>query len=226
MRNVYFGCQAVVIAAALAASAAAASAQSPGPEPLSRPPRWDASAGVGLHYLRSRELDDRYDWWASKAQFRLQLGRYLTTHLKAELAVTAPLRYESSQYEQFPVAGVREPGYAITNRRLRTMTVTPAFTYQFLDNSYAHPFVSLGAQVGFFDEHRYREQTTYRVGAVTYAVPVIDTRRQFIRGRPLAAAGFKSYLSDRWFVRPEIGAAFSDHGVSHTGLRLDIGADF
>jgi hypothetical protein len=37
-------------------------------------------------------------------------------------------------------------------------------TYQFLENSFMHPYMTGGVRVGVLREHRVREQATYRVG--------------------------------------------------------------
>jgi hypothetical protein len=44
--------------------------------------------------------------------------------------------------------------------------------------------------------------------------------------RPVVAAGFKSYLNDWVFVRPEGNLAFKRSGTTQFNLRLDFGVDF
>jgi hypothetical protein len=130
------------------------------------------------------------------------------------------------EMEQFPVAGLPNGGYAFTDQTFRLFAVTPAFTYQFFENSFAHPFLSGGLNVGMLNEHRQRDQTTYRVSGISYTVQAVDSRRTTVLVRPFVAGGFKSYFNDRTFVRPEIQTAFGSGGASQVGLRLDFGVDF
>jgi hypothetical protein len=189
-------------------------------------PRWDASGGFGLHYLHSRELGETYNSWETKGQLRFRLGRYFTPHLKTELAVSGPTGYGLYETEQFPVAGLPNGGFASTRQTFRLVALTPAFTYQFFENSFAYPFLSGGLNVGMLNEHRHRDQTTYRESGISYTVGPVDSRRTTVLLRPFVAGGFKSYFNDRTFVRPEIQTAFGSSGAPQVALRLDFGFDF
>src|SRR5688572_12562309 len=189
-------------------------------------PKWNASVGFGLHYFQLVEFNKDDDWWDVKPLLRIQVGRYLTPHLKAELFGLAPTTFESFEYETLPVAGLPDGGLAWTDRTVRRYALSPALTYQFFENTFAHPFVSLGANVSLLDIHRHRDEAINQFGRVAYVVPSIDTRTSSVMVRPFVAAGFKSYFNARTFVRSDISAAWRAGGMSQVGLRLDFGFDF
>jgi hypothetical protein len=188
--------------------------------------RWDLSAGVGLHYFAMRELDETDGWWDQKYQLRFQAGRYFSPHLKAELAVAGPSTYETYESTRIPVAGLPNGGFAYNDRSVRVVSLTPAFTYQFLENTFAHPFVSAGASLDLVDDHRFRRETTYTINRVSYSVPALDKRDTSLQARPFVAGGFKSYFNERTFVRPELQVGFGSHGTAQMNIRLDFGIDF
>ena len=189
-------------------------------------PRWDVSGGLGIHYLHRSDLDVRDSWWETKAQTRAQIGWYVTPHVKAEFSLAGPTTYELYEDERLPVAGLPAGLFAITTRTLKLATLSPSATYQFFENTFAHPFLSAGLDVHVGDDHRERLASTYTINRVSYPVSPIDTRRTLVFGRPFVAAGFKSYFNDRTFVRPEVHTSFSRTGASQVSLRLDVGVDF
>src|SRR5262245_9443695 len=92
---------AVLLMAATSSAQAVTTPQSTFSNPL-----WDASGGVGLHYVNVRDVDDEWSSWDAKFQPRFQIGRYFTPHLKTELAVSAPTSWTSYDTETFPVPGL------------------------------------------------------------------------------------------------------------------------
>ena len=197
------------------------------PEPTVPFRRWDISGGIGLEFLNTEELGDPDPtYWESKGQLRLQLGRYFTQHLKVEFEVSGPNTYNFFETERIPVAGLPNGGFGFTDRDVTMVTLMPAFTYQFLENVFAHPFVSGGASIEIQDHHRHRHETTSRVSGVTYVVPALDSRRHVVLVRPFVAGGFKSYFNESVFVRPEVQTALTPSGPSRVALRLDVGVDF
>jgi hypothetical protein len=195
-----------------------------------RPPApywaWDASGGIGLHYVSMRDLDGSDYWADTKLQPRFQAGYYFSPHFKAEIAVAGPSTYDVFEVERIPVPGLATGGYAYTHRDVRLISLMPAFTYQFLENAFAHPFVSVGADVSLVDDHRFREEATQTSNRISYAVPALDTHASSVTTRPFVAAGFKSYFNERAFVRPELQVGFGRNGASRTNIRLDFGFDF
>ena len=104
--------------------------------------------------------------------------------------------------------------------------VTPTFTYQFLENQFAHPYLSAGVRVGFLETHSTRSSQIYTQNRVTYTAPALDRTDSSVIVRPVVAAGFKSYFSERTFLRTEAAAMFDAQGSPHVALRVGFGFDF
>lgn len=188
--------------------------------------RWDVSGGVGLQTVAAKDLGRSYSAWEGRWQPRIQVGRYLTPHLKVEVMGGSPATYEF--YESTPVSlpGTPGPVFTTTAYRVRSLSVTSLATYQFLDNAFAHPFVSTGIDVGYRQTRETRDEQTRRQNGVTLIVPASRTSRNAVVLRPLVAAGFKSYFNERVFLRSETSLAFGRATATRVGLRLDLGIDF
>jgi len=141
-------------AALLVAAQAVAQTNQPLTLTPESPPRWDAAGG--FRFLAMQNPGDPGDpygphsWWDRRGEIRFDLGRYLTTHLKAEIGVSLPQSWTDTQCgPRIPVAGLRL-GYACTSLDLhqRLTNLAPGFTYQFRENAFAHPFLSAGVQLG------------------------------------------------------------------------------
>ena len=123
-------------------------------QPLTRMPSWDAGGSIGWHWGTETELgESEGDNWLTQGQYRLDLGRYWTPHLKTELGFSTTNEWHSFEIEPVPLAGLRGGGYAYTDRRLRLAIFSPAVTYQFLHNSLMHPYVTGGMRINESD-HR------------------------------------------------------------------------
>lgn len=179
-----------------------------------------------MQLMDTREVGESYTYWDGWWQPRLQVGRYFTSHLKAELAVTTPRTYEYFLNEQIQVPGLPQDAGVYTEHAVRVFTMTPLFTYQFFENAFAHPYVSAGIHINLLDDHGTRRQETRRTGGVSYTLPALASHRTDALVRPTVAGGFKSYFNERTFVRPEVGVGFGPRGATQVNLRLDFGVDF
>lgn len=191
---------------------------------------WDFNAGAGLHFedvADAVEVNEAYGAWRGVGAIGLQGGRYRTSHLKTE----ASLLYVPAN-DDFGGDPVPRPGnvtaFASYRVRTRLTHLSGALTYQFFENVFAHPYVSAGARIGVGSTHRSRDgfATVHTRGIVNYPIPPIDERRPIVQVRPIAAAGFKSYLTERTFVRSEMSTAFSGRGLTQLSLGFGFGVDF
>ena len=188
-------------------------------------PRWDVGGGVGLFYLQS--LDDESSGnWDLHGDVRFDLGRYWTTHLKTELGVSVPHTWTDYRYETFPAPGFPLGAYTFTEVDRRLTTLSPAVTYQFLENTFAHPYVSTGVRVGVVETHAHRSERTWTQPGLSYTVPALDERSTSLRAAPFVAGGFKSYFSDRVFLRSEALVALRSREADQMTFRLSLGFDF
>lgn len=183
--------------------------------------KWDVAATIGLfgssrrYFLRS----DAYNIDPVTLAGNLDAGRYLTTHLKVDVGVMTT--HSRSVYEYPTPYAV--PVYSYSVVKVRPTTVASAVTYQFFENVFAHPYVSAGLGLTSMSEERtvYSYTTTGRENAA----PVVSHER-YLRVRPFAAAGYKSYFNERAFMKSELLFAARSFGFSHATLRVGFGIDF
>jgi len=189
-------------------------------------PKWDAGGSLGILAVGPEKLGGQGTSncfcggdnvaWAGNIDF----GRYFTQHWKAEAGLmwtTQRYFYHSnSTYPQnFP--------FTSTERSVQPTTFSGAMTYQFLENVFAHPYISAGVHVTSLSE----ETQTY-VYNPNFSTPPTrsSSSRKYTEARPFVAAGYKSYFNERVYMRSEILASFDQDGFSHATARLGIGFDF
>ena len=188
-------------------------------------PRWDAGGSFSFLNLARTETKNSWDGWEQKAEYRADIGRYWTTHLKTEVALSTTNGW--SDYESVPLAVPGNPtAYAYDAIDRRLFTIAPAVTWQFRENTFMHPFVSAGTHVGLLREHRVRQSGSVRAAGSNDAVPPLDTRATTVAARPFIGGGFKSYLSRAAFVRTEARVGFGADGARRVSLLAGIGLDF
>lgn len=205
--------------------AGAASAQTIPTRPPQMPD-WDADFSLGLISNSARDEGAADDGSSVHAEARIDIGRYWTQHLKTEVGVGFLNRWEDYSYESYPVPSGRGGNFVFTNNSLRMVAVTPTFTYQFFENQFAHPYVSVGARISLLDTHLTSYPQTFTQNGATYSAPSLDRTDSAIFVRPVAAAGFKSYFNERTFLRTESAAMFDTQGSPHIALRVGFGFDF
>jgi hypothetical protein len=219
---------ATVLLAAAAVPAGAQQASPAGPARSLVPrafPRWDASGSVGLLAIAATDTHRSWGEWEQKVDYRFDLGRYWTTHLKTDVAVTTAHPWEDYEYEPPALPGTAAP-YVYTAVDRRLFMAAPAVTWQFRENTFMHPYVSGGVKIGVLQEHRYRPASTQRVGPISYPVPPLDERSTTILARPFVAGGFKSYISRAVFTRTELRLGFAQDGVRQVSVVAGVGVDF
>ena len=206
------------VAVAIALAATPASAQQP---ELSK---WDAGASFGLMW--GDGLQDRTQYFDdTRIAYHLEVGRFLSTHLKTDAAVILTSKTQSYDYASFAVPGVPS-AYSFTQHDRQVTGYSGGLTYQFFENQMMHPFVTGGVQVATAADHRYRSATTYTLNRQTYTVPGLDQRSTDVLIRPFVAVGAKSYFNERTFIKSELALAARNTGFSHAILRLGFGVDF
>ena len=219
---------AAVLLGACASSAAAQDGAFPPPRTLvpAAFPRWDAGATLGLFAVTTAETDAAWSGWEQKGEFRADAGRYWTTHLKTDIAVSATNSWHDYESEQIAVPGSPVPAFSYIEFERRLYTVAPAVTWQFRENTFMHPYVSGGVKLGLLSEHRSRLGGTYRAGITSYTVPGLDEHDTRVLARPFVAGGFKSYVTRSVFVRTEGRLAFGTDGIRQVSVLAGMGMDF
>lgn len=195
--------------------------------------RWDVHGAFGLHLTDTRDAGhvdrtDRDDDLNGTGIVGFDVGRYWNSHLKTEVGLQ--LRPDWSAYGSEPV---RLPSGQMVNGWYETRIALTQFsggvTWQFLENTFAHPYVTAGARVGVASTDRQRQLTAWvydGVRSIQVQVPPDRAQSVHVIVRPYAAFGFKSYFNERAFVRPEISTAANGDGLSQATFRLGFGVDF
>lgn len=192
---------------------------------------WDADAGFGFIVADRDEVaaaDETYDEWGGSWIGDVEVGRYWTSHLKTSVGVNSGTATSWSGYESVTLPlGVQGTAYLFGETRKTQLVLSG--TWQFLDNTFAHPYVTGGARIGFLELQA--ERSSYAQALVngtwrSYTIPVVERSWREVRTRPFVAVGSKAYFNERTFVRPEFALMFNQHGMRQWGLRLGFGVDF
>jgi hypothetical protein len=222
-------CPAIAIAACLTASIS--SAQEPAATVTLLPraaPRWDASAHVTWLGERRPNPSVSWDQWFNLASGGGVVGYYWTPHLKTEFDIST-----STEGERYSVEPIAIPGVATVlplqrDHEFRVTTASAGVIGQFFDNAWFHPFV--GAGVELIREREHIETSLQFVPPRDpRAPPIPDFQPETIeryRARPYAATGFKTYVSERAFIRTDIRTSWSSDGLASLAWRSGVGIDF
>ena len=183
--------------------------------------KWDFGGGAGLLVSSRREFGgspSSYNKNDTEFEWNLDVGRYLTTHIKIDAGLMRSPDRWSYDYVA-PFAGT----YTYRNRRDQPTSFSGGVTYQFLENVFAHPYVSAGIRVTWISE----SVRTVTYNSTNYTSTSTTTgQRTFVQARPFVAAGYKSYFNERVYMRSEILAAAGPHGFAHSTIRTGVGIDF
>jgi|SRR5262245_10032281 len=109
-----------------------------------------------------------------------------------------------------------------TYGKVHPISVSGGVTYQFLENVFAHPYVSAGVRVTSFNE----DFTIATFSSTVGRVALSSGSRRFTQARPFVAAGYKSYFNERVYMRSDFLIAVDKIGLSHGTLRVGLGIDF
>jgi hypothetical protein len=195
-------------------------------------PRWDVGASMGLLNLRegARDRDSRYQpsGWDNRTTLAYEFdgGYFWTQHVKTDVALTLLPEQESFDLDTRPSPALPPGTPAFVDTTSRLTTLSGAVTYQFFENTFVHPYVSGGVDLGWVRAHRFRGQTITTVNRIRYTIPAVDEQDTSLTAHPLVAVGCKSYFNSRTFVRTEARVAFGPDGVSRTTFRFGFGVDF
>ena len=221
---------AVLFAAAAIVCASPAFGQQSGPPPRKLEFRkWDFGGSLGIlganrtSYGLSEttgtggyNFGDQFTWAAN-----IDAGRYFTTHLKAD----AGLMW-SSERSFYKSTYTGAGPYSTSFGTVHPLSISGAMTYQFFENVFAHPYVSVGVRVTSFDEDIQTYTSSGNVQPPYLPPTLTSTPRRYEEAEPFIAAGYKSYFNERAYMRSDFLIAFDKNGFSHGTLRLGLGIDF
>lgn len=207
----------------------AAAAQTPPKSPDL--PRFDVAGSVIWMGADSEGLTaENWRNWDTAGAVELGAGFYWTEHLK--LAIDAGA---SGDREVFGTVEVRlTPSlsrYVYVTHRIRSRWLTPTVQYQFLHNTWVHPYVGGGFEV---DWERRRTDNDNRnsftgppgiFNSTDAAGATVDAVGRATRVRAVLLTGAKFYVSPRIFARTDLRVSFTDK-VRALRWAAGIGVDF
>jgi hypothetical protein len=216
----------IPLTAAITLVAAVSGAQTNLSVPEPKLPAWDADFSLGVTSNSPADEGRKHGGPDARGELRLDVGHYWAQHLKTEAGLAFLNTWDDYEYESIPVQGLPGGGYSILSKSVRMTILTPALTYQFLENEFAHPYLSVGARIGFLATHSIRYAQTYTQNRISYSVPALDRTDTSVVARPVIAAGYKSYFNERAYMRTELQTSFGADGSLHPALRIGFGFDF
>jgi hypothetical protein len=192
------------------------------------PARWEVAGSIGwLAGNQSALAEDWNDWYDTFAT-SLNVGHYWTPHIKTEGGVTFTSEGEVFSHEERFVAEEAIHIFIPREHHFRLTAISAAMTYQFLENTWVHPFVTGGVQAAQERERNFSHDVPYHrrdFSRITIPVPLPRERITW-SVRPFIAGGAKFYVNERGFVRTDVALAWHDGGVGHVSWRAGMGIDF
>lgn len=194
---------------------------------------WDVHAAPDILWLAYAEAADTesgrdLEDWDVRWVGTVDVGRYWNSHVKTEVGILTGAHTRWYGHE-LVTAVTGESVTAGLYGDTRQTQVSVALTYQFLENVFAHPYVSAGGRLAVRNIRVERAANVWRYRNGEYVVldvPPYERQTTDVRVRPFVAFGTKSYFNERLFVRPELMLVFSPNGLCQAGLRLGFGVDF
>jgi hypothetical protein len=187
-------------------------------------PRFDVAALTGYMRADATGLPGHvYRTWDGTGLGTLALGLYWTENLKTELelGVSGDREVYGSELLEFDRNFSR---YRYFDHSVATRSVSLTPTYQFLHNTWVHPFAGIGIDL---DWERRRTESEIRtnspLGFSTERLPDVTDRQ--LRARAALATGFKAYFTRQAFVRSDVRVALAG-GAETVKWRIGFGIDF
>jgi hypothetical protein len=174
---------------------------------------WDISGGAAIRFGEHNDAVVPLGAWTA------EIGRYWTSHLKTSWAVS------TAGQENYGGDGAYNPA-AVTRSSSESVTGPAAFAvsgaYQFFENDFVHPYVSVGARFASAST----STTVYSTRSPYQLLSTTETPARF-EVRPTIGGGFKSYFGNgRAFMRSELLMSVVPHGSPNTILLIGAGVDF
>lgn len=218
-----------IFALLLAAGVADAQPASAQPEQ----PRWDLSFSAGLFQARPEESDSQnYDDWYSEGRYTIGVGYFWTEHFKTEIEFAHTS--EGSRYDQgfstIPGSGQVFPYSFEKFHRIQHTSVRAV--WQFLDNSWVHPYVNSGF-VFESERHRYHVPEQFRFPPDPRGTtPPVLLRPEFdsgkisdYRGGVAVGGGAKFYVSPNAYINTGVQVTYAKPSTTVSFI-AGIGFDF
>jgi hypothetical protein len=190
-------------------------------------PRVDTWGALGWQHLSNPDEDSHTTYDTRPAIGLVGAGFYWAPHLKTEIDIGTASRASFYRIEHLPPPSPVLTRY--TRLTYKVSSTAAVQTYEFLSNAWFTPFLGAGLEVS-------RQSVEEYVDPVIELDPVTHQPRQTQPAhepepehrtivRPVAAVGFKAYMSRRAFFRADTRLTFKS-GIEHVLIRFGFGVDF
>jgi hypothetical protein len=189
--------------------------------------RADLYGAVGWGHLHLGDAAPGNQWDHRSVHATAGAGWFWSDHLKTEVEADVSSRVSFYRFEYVQTAGGAV--YRSSRVEVQGTSVGVVQHYQFLRNSWVHPFAGAGVDLRRQMRSEHLEPAVLYGGATPQATVVAPGRRidgpSRWQARGLAQAGLKAYFSERAFGRFDVKVAWRG-GVDDVVFRAGIGVDF
>jgi hypothetical protein len=189
--------------------------------------RPDIAGMVGWQNVNKSELGSYNDWYNRAVHGAVTFGWHWSPHLKTELEASASTREEFYASTETVINGIRT--YVTSEYEFQTRRLTLSQQYQFGENAWFHPHLAAGVDFNWETQDRF-DRDVHLYDPVTRQNSIVGRavrhpERTELHVRPLAAAGFKAYMTPRSFVRSDLRVV-AGRRIEDVIVRFGFGVDF
>jgi hypothetical protein len=195
-------------------------------QPAPTLPRFDAAASVGWLGVRG-DRPSRYSrGWADSLFGSASAGWYWTDHLKTEIDAGAGTKARMHVSQPIQIDGRASWHHVEVESSRRTAGIGQL--YQYGRNAWFHSYIGAGVHLTW-DR---RIERHHPVIVYSPSTPPQTVRDAYTEGpatrftaRPFVSTGFKTYLTQRAFLRSDLRVGFR-RGLDEAIVRAGFGFDF
>lgn len=191
------------------------------------PARWDAAGFTGWFGGHRSGTGLGGNDWSDAALAGVSTGYYWMPHIR--IGGDAAITTWGNVFVQEQTGGrpgSPSPSYRFGEERFSAFHASATLAYQFLLNTWVHPFVAAGVDGSREWSRRDLHEQAICTSGPCPRIQLPRESTETTRIRPIAAVGVTWYLTERAFLRSEIRAGFSTGRVEAVQWRAGIGADF
>jgi hypothetical protein len=194
----------------------------------SDPKRWDFGVNTGWLGGNKADLADEWNEWYDTFAATVDAGYYWTPNFKTEASIGHTTEGQVYTQEQIALPGAPSPIFFSREHRFALTAARVGVSYQFFENSWVHPFVTGGAQLGW-ERHEVETPFPFAFGRdlqARFPIPEPEQPGTEFSAHPFVGAGAKFYINERGFIRTDLSTAFDGRGATHVTWRIGAGVDF
>jgi len=180
-----------------------------------RLPRADVVALTGTFHGDRDDLHADHGTWDVTGLASVGGGFYWTEHLKTE--IDAGISGERETYSVETIGFGNQARFFYREHTVTTRTLSLTQQYQFLHNTWVHPFLGAGLDLDWEQRHATLQEPVQ--------APDRTVSTHALQPRAALTGGIKAYFTRRAFVRTDLRVSFAGT-VDAVRWRIGAGVDF